>query len=332
MSGSSLRNLQILQKLCGESAYPHIALTTTMWDALQDSEKGASNQDELLSRVEWWGDMVRHQSYVARHDGQVATAQEIIQHLISSRDPDLVLAIQTEMVLQKKSLEDTSAGIEASRLIREVQDKKRSELGTVQEDIQVARRARNDSAVKLLQSQESELRRELEKAKQAQQALKIDCDRLVKEGEERYRKLLLDGIRERQENEKAIKRYEEELQQLKASQEAASEEIKTYQEELEKTEKEIRDSEQERRAVDLEVLTKEKTALEERIKELEEKQATQGAEQQGKKAELENEIDKGKKNRRKRDFVMPIFQTLAGIGTAIATFFSLGGTEMFESR
>ena len=54
--------------------------------------------------------------------------------------------------------------------------------------------------------------------KQAQQTLKIDCDRLVKEGEERYRKLLLDGDRERQESETAIKRYEEELQRLKASQ------------------------------------------------------------------------------------------------------------------
>ena len=329
MSGSSLRNLQIFQKLCGESAYPHVALTTTMWDALQDSKKGAVNQDELLSCNEWWGDMARRQSYVARHDGQVSTAESIIEHLISHRDPNLVLAIQDEMVLRKKSLEDTAAGLEASRLIRAVQDKKRSELGTVQEDIQVARRARNDSAVKLLESQESELRSELEKAKQAQQTLKINCDRLVKEGEERYRKLLLDGDRERQESEAAVKRYEEELQQLKASQQAASKETKMYQERLAKTENEIRASEQ--KAMDLKGLTAEKTALEKRIQELEEQQASQGAEQQDKKAELENEIEQGKR-RRKRDFVMPIFQTLAGIGGAIATFFSLGGPELFESR
>lgn len=331
MSGSSLRNLQIFQKLCGESAYPHVALTTTMWDALQDPKKGATNQGELISHDEWWGDMVRRQSHVAQHDGQLATAQGIIQHLVSSKDPNLVLAIQEEMVLQKKSLEDTSAGLEASRLIRAVQDKKRSELGTVQEDIQVARRARNDSAVKLLESQEAELRSELEKAKQAQQALKIDCDRLVKDGEERYRRLLLDGVRERQENEKAIKRYEEELLQLKASQEAASEEIKTYQEKLEKTEKEIRKSEQEKRAADLEGLATQKAALEKRIKELEEQQATQSVEQQGKKTELEKEIKKREEGSKRR-FLMPIFQTLAGIGTAIATFLSLGGTEMFESR
>ena len=102
-----------------------------------------------------------------------------------------------------------------------------------------------------------------------------------------------------------------------------------YQERLEKTENEIRASEQ--KAVDLKGLTAEKTALEKRIKEFEEQQAAQGAEQQDKKAELENEIEQGKR-RRKRDFVMPIFQTLAGIGGAIATFFSLGGPELFESR
>ena len=331
MSGSSLRNLQIFRELCGQSAYPHVALTTTMWDALQDPGEGANYQNQLLSHGEWWGDMVRRQSHVARHDGKASTAESIIQNLISHRDPDLVLAIQREMVLQKKSLEDTSAGLETSRLFRAVQDKKRSELGTVQERIQVARRARHDNAIEDLESQESELRSELEKAKQAQQALKINCDRLVKDGEEQYRKLLLDGARERQENEKAIKVYEEELLQLKASQEAAFEEIKTYRGRLERTEKEIRASEQERRAVDLERLTGEKTALEERIKELEQQQATQGAEQQGKRAELENEIEKGKK-RRKRDIVMPIFHTLSGIGTAIVTFFSLGGAELFESK
>lgn len=333
MGGASLRNLKIFQKLCGQAAYRNVVLTTTMWDTLQSSgdmlREGESNERQLLSDEEWWGAMTRHGCRVAKHAGQVASARKIIGQFISNRNPRLILAIQEEMVDRRLALEDTAAGLEAGVRIRATEKKKQSELNAVQEDMQEALRSDDKSAVATLQSQKLKLQNELEAARQAQQVLKVDFDHLRKEKEEKYQKLFNQAAREREANEKAIRRYEEELQQLKASQQAASEEIMAYQERLEKTENEIRASEQ--KAVDLKGLTAEKTALEKRIKEFEEQQAAQGAEQQDKKAELENEIEQGKR-RRKRDFVMPIFQTLAGIGGAIATFFSLGGPELFESR
>lgn len=53
MQGSSLKNLTMFQKLCGEGFYNHVVLATTMWGRLgkdeQDADEGGKREKELVN-------------------------------------------------------------------------------------------------------------------------------------------------------------------------------------------------------------------------------------------------------------------------------------------
>lgn len=278
MTSAICRNLRVFQELCGQAAYPHVVLATTMWGKLASSalsDRGKASQRELLLRPEWWGRMKDAGSRALEHDGSKESAQNIVQNLISSRDWYLKLAIQDELVCQNLSLDQTSAGIEATRSIRERQEQMRSEMAEVEQNRQEL--TREDASISSsLRSQESELRKDIERAGVEQQSLKIDLESLVKVKQAEYQMLLKEVEKERAENDAAIRRYEEELQRLR------------------------------------------------------EQPGQRGARQQQRETELVARLDE-RKTRRKRDVLLPLFRTLAGVGTVIAGFFGLGGTDLIDS-
>ena len=120
MSGSSLRNLNMFKKLCGDDSYKHVVLATTMWGNLNGPglsyDKGVKREQDLLKTKEWWGLMHSRGSKVYQYTDNKESAMSIISYLIELRTK-VVLDIQREMVDERKTLEDTSAGQEIEREI-----------------------------------------------------------------------------------------------------------------------------------------------------------------------------------------------------------------------
>ncbi|KAF5359186.1 hypothetical protein D9756_003430 [Leucocoprinus leucothites] len=105
MPNSLLRNLDLLQKLCGRDALPNVRLVTTGWDLLQDTAEGERKERDLSTN--YWNALLESGSQMHRFENTPASAWEIINSLPMERR---TMLIQKELVDQRKPLGRTSAG------------------------------------------------------------------------------------------------------------------------------------------------------------------------------------------------------------------------------
>jgi hypothetical protein len=80
--GSSLKNLRMFKKLCGDNAFPRIVLATTMWDYL-DQKTAEDRENEIKSRREFWGLMIERGSRAFRLDRGKESAAKVLEYLVS---------------------------------------------------------------------------------------------------------------------------------------------------------------------------------------------------------------------------------------------------------
>ncbi|KAL0948456.1 hypothetical protein HGRIS_011029 [Hohenbuehelia grisea] len=108
-AGTPLRNLEMFKKLCGSSALRNVVLLTTMWDEVFGNT-GEERLDDLQKN--YWKGMIASGSRVARFDNRpdrnYRCAWDIIAAFSTVVQPPLL--IQREMVDERRSLVDTSAG------------------------------------------------------------------------------------------------------------------------------------------------------------------------------------------------------------------------------
>lgn len=109
MTGSAVRQLQVMQKTWGTSMLPSVAMVTTMWD-ITDLEIGAARERELKSK--FWLPFLEQGSFYRRFDNSRNSALSIIETFITKVRG--TLQIQHEMVDRHKRLIDTEAGQELS--------------------------------------------------------------------------------------------------------------------------------------------------------------------------------------------------------------------------
>jgi hypothetical protein len=124
MSGSSLRNIEMMKAMCGFAFYDNLSIVTTMWPDGPSHAEIASLENreiELLVDDKFFGALVAQGATVFRHNEkgrrnpfeETASAQRIVAHLIRQSDmhaPD-VLQLQREIIDQSKTLGETTAGI-----------------------------------------------------------------------------------------------------------------------------------------------------------------------------------------------------------------------------
>jgi len=220
MSGSGLRNLKMFKKLCGEDAYKHVVLGTTMWGNLNGPnlsyDTGVKREEELLTRKDWWGLMRDRGSTVFRHDGTKECATKLVESMIERRNQDgpVLLNIQKEMIDDKKSLEDTAAGQEVEKELVEAKAKFREEITDLQESYDQALKERDDQLVEVLQEQRDDLEKKLQRASDAQENLKISFEKLSEEKSAEYAQLIFEVQEERRQRAKEIIERQAELSRL----------------------------------------------------------------------------------------------------------------------
>lgn len=330
MSGSSIRNLSMFKKLCGNDAFPHVILATTMWGNLSrpemSFERGVENEAQLIERPEWWGMMHERGSQVVRHAGDKESAQNIVNALIASRSQDMVLEIQKEMVIDNMSLDKTAAGREVEKEIHEAREKWQAEIVDVQQNYEEALRDRDEQMAKALLQQRNDLESKLQQASNAQELLKVSLERLAEEKTAQYNQLLQQFVEEQKKNEEMLSRYQKEQEQLQAEREADAQRHRQEQLQLERKFQEAEQRTQQmlakRNEEEASRLKEEQERYEQQLKKLQAQHEEQEEKYQQKAEDLKVKI-KEKKKRRKRDFVMPVLTLLAGVGTTVAGVFTL---------
>ena len=108
MQGSAMKNLQLFMKLVGESALSNVVFVTTMWGKVQKNDESEANDHDSELREEYWADFLRLGASATRFDGSQASAEGILSQLLGKKD--VVLKVQHELVDERMSLNQTTAG------------------------------------------------------------------------------------------------------------------------------------------------------------------------------------------------------------------------------
>ena len=159
MSGSAIKNLRIFKSLCGEQNYRHVTLTSTMWsnDDDDDDEKAVQRRRLEELRELFWSDMMRGGCSIRKHRGDAASALYIVRELvtrgISSRHP-IKLAIQHELGVEGRTLDDTAAGKLLSQEILGDQERMVRELAELQLSLEQAQQSNNDDMAALIRGEQ----------------------------------------------------------------------------------------------------------------------------------------------------------------------------------
>ena len=112
MTGTSRKNTDIFEMVCGPDALQNVILVTTMWDGM-DIAIGSQREKEL--RTYFWQSMIAFGSQIARFESTYQSAWKILNQFTGDALP---LLLQKEMVEENKSLPQTTAGSAHFRWLR----------------------------------------------------------------------------------------------------------------------------------------------------------------------------------------------------------------------
>lgn len=217
MSGSSVRNLDMFKALCGEDAYKHIVLATTMWENLTGPglsyDVGVEREQELLRRQDWWGLMYKRGSQVVRHTGDKQSAMDIVEYLVALAKP-VRLAIQTQLVDEGMMLEDTDAGQKYEKELNHLKKLHQEQLIQIKELYDQALKSRDTEVAEILEEQRRELEGKLRDAARKQDDLKVNLEQLAQEKSDQFNKLLAALEAEQQKTSRLVSDREADLRRF----------------------------------------------------------------------------------------------------------------------
>ena len=121
MTGSLKQSLDVFSCLCGDSAYPRIALGTTKWTPVESGAETRPNPPERqaerfeLLKTKYWKDLIRSGStpYQIKNEN---SALELVRSILDRLNPkteeeELALELPKEVVDKGKTVPKTKAGM-----------------------------------------------------------------------------------------------------------------------------------------------------------------------------------------------------------------------------
>ncbi|CAG8261014.1 unnamed protein product [Penicillium salamii] len=170
MEGSALRNLRLFRRLCGENPLKNVVLATTFWGAVNE-QTGASREEELRQRPEFWGNMVDHGSRMMRVTDRASTL-EIVDYLMPMTG--VPLEIQKEMVDQDKPLIETAAGQHMNKELHRREELHREELQKIKEEHELAIEEKDEQLRAILEESQRRIENNLNKIYRQQEQLRAE--------------------------------------------------------------------------------------------------------------------------------------------------------------
>ncbi|KAF4992333.1 hypothetical protein FDECE_13748 [Fusarium decemcellulare] len=181
MQGTGKLNIALLLKVCGQDAIKKVALTTTMWE-LVEQNVGEMREQELQDTPEFWGFMKKHGARVCRHYNNRESALNILSAFVPQAPnvkPEVVkLALQKELADDHKTLDQTSAGQILDTTWSKEKEGLERELAEVREAMRTATEQRDMSMANILHEQQEEMDRTVEGMKAEQEKLKVTMEEL----------------------------------------------------------------------------------------------------------------------------------------------------------
>ncbi|KAL3456144.1 P-loop containing nucleoside triphosphate hydrolase protein [Aspergillus heterothallicus] len=207
MQGSAMKNLFMFKKLCGRDALKNVLLTTTMWERVSEDD-GERREQELIRTSEFWGEMILRGAQVKRHHNTDESAWRLVDIFAAtdSTKQKEVLNIQTEMVVERKPLGETDAGLELENSLIQERKKWSRELKETREMIQEALAAKDKESVDLLLRTEAKMNEKIEQVERAREQLKADMQKMHQDHITKFEMLSLGTEKQIKEMRKEIKK------------------------------------------------------------------------------------------------------------------------------
>ena len=191
MSGPAFKNLEMFRLLCGDRALPNVVLATTRWSNpmhKQEYQEQQERQAELISRPEYWGDLIRQGATSALYDGTYSSALSIIS-ILETCSP-LVLDIQRQMVDDGYPLLQTAAGRCLDGDFQKTKADLQHQLDEVQTQVMTARQQEvNKIFAEDMEKQRAEIMSRLALAEQERRKLDVDIAKKSRESDKRIQEL-----------------------------------------------------------------------------------------------------------------------------------------------
>ncbi|KAL9036792.1 MAG: hypothetical protein Q9180_004092, partial [Flavoplaca navasiana] len=192
MRGSALRNLKLLEAMSGEAAYKHLALVTTKWETFNGSDGAIAQQREVELKNEWWAPMQNAGSLTIQHHGTADSARNVVTSVLVQyfNHGRFSLRIHDEMMAQGLRLEDTAAGKELMKDIRQAQAQCQRLIDEADEQFQRALVERRDEHAGELSRQREELNARMVEVERNQEELRAHYEDMLRTQRAEYESAL----------------------------------------------------------------------------------------------------------------------------------------------
>jgi hypothetical protein len=139
MEGPSLKNLRMMQQLCGADSLRNVVLATTMWEKVTD-EEGLRREAELEQT--FWKSMIDGGATTSKIKTQsAAEARSIVRSMMKNTPRSTRLQEELSSGL---TLVQTAAGIEIKEEIAKLEQKLRSEHDAEMQELRAAQANRKN--------------------------------------------------------------------------------------------------------------------------------------------------------------------------------------------
>lgn len=229
MTHSSLQNLRMFRKLCGDDNLKNVILATTKW-GVTPIEDALRRERELTSEGGFWRTMIAAGSVVRRFENSASSAKDLVEEILDGGQK-FVPAIQKEMV-QGKKLADTAAGAYIEEAIVRLQKEHEGEKKALLEEVQRAKQEHNRSMQEALESERRRLDKKMAEREEEQRQLHMTTNEAL---QLRIRKL-------EESQAKMAKERAEEVRKLQESANEASQLRNTIKEAVQAAKKRAEES------------------------------------------------------------------------------------------
>ena len=152
MYGSSLQNLRMFRRLCGDKNLKNVVLATTKWEITPESD-AISREQELCSNDDFWGLMIKAGSEVRRCENTKAGARFLIEEILRIGEDSITPQIQHEVVELGKPLAETTAGVYINDALIEQAKKHEEDVKALKEEQGFALKERKSHLSSVLPNQ-----------------------------------------------------------------------------------------------------------------------------------------------------------------------------------
>ncbi|KAF9463764.1 P-loop containing nucleoside triphosphate hydrolase protein [Collybia nuda] len=182
MGGIARRTFEIMQNLCDVEEYSkgkadHLAIVTNMW-SLPYTGTELQREAQLKTDHRFFAPAIGAGAKYFKHENTTLSAHDIIMNLLPTKR--VVLDIQRELVVDKKSFPNTKVGQVAKRHVEEDLRKFQKGMETVSADITKAKEQGDVDVVEELQDELTEYKKTISRLLSDHQGLRTDSNVQVK--------------------------------------------------------------------------------------------------------------------------------------------------------